>query len=310
MLGEMPAEDVMIQSTDSQSRYRAIVFQPAATRTASWTAPPLAVARPPKPQTRPAEEVVEFVSLVLSHCGTSQTHYRIEPQLRRIAACLRAIGADSVRDGLRIVKQDPARRSLAASALLIGVTSFFRDPPLWQFLRTKVMPDLFERRSRLDAWSVACSDGAELYSLAMLIREQRPDCQGSLIGTDCQPASVRKALAGRYTLEVAADIPQPLHSRYMTPAGPNHYQVCDDLRAMTMWRIEDAFDARTGQTFDIVLCRNLAIYLQPEASATLWKRLYAAIRPGGLLITGKAEKPDSLRMRRVGPCCFQTQELS
>jgi chemotaxis methyl-accepting protein methylase len=180
-------------------------------------------------------------------------------------------------------------------------------------LRTDVLPRLVARcrgRRRLRVWSAACSDGAELYSVAMLMREiggaGAAACY-DLLGTDCRPAAVAGAAAGIFEPDAVAGVPPELLSRYFNFDG-NRYRANQSLRAACRWRAADALgrDQIPPGPWDLVLCRNLAIYLQASATASLWSSLAAVLRPGGVLVLGKAERPLGVRgLRPVGPCLYE-----
>jgi chemotaxis methyl-accepting protein methylase len=132
-----------------------------------------------------------------------------------------------------------------------------------------------------------------------------PGCD--LLGTDCRPDAVARASAGLYEPAAVAGVPPELLSRYFTFDG-THYRVNESLRAACRWRAADALarEQIPPGPWDLVLCRNLVIYLQPWATASLWWSLAGALRPGGVLVLGKAERPLGTRgLRPVGSCLYE-----
>ena len=86
--------------------------------------------------------------------------------------------------------------------------------------------------------------------------------------------------------------------------------MCPALRLAARWRTADVLAGPVPGPWDLILCRNLAIYLQPDANARLWAGLESALRPGGFLVTGKAERPAgpaAARLRAAGPCVYRKQ---
>jgi chemotaxis methyl-accepting protein methylase len=129
--------------------------------------------------------------------------------------------------------------------------------------------------------------------------------RSELVGTDCRPDAVARAAAGAYDPQAVAAVPQALRERHFMRAGAQ-FHVCPALRRATAWRTGDVLAAAEPGEWDVVLCRNLSIYLRPEAAAPLWDRLAAALRPGGLLVVGKAERPAGGRgLSPVGPCLYR-----
>ena len=256
-----------------------------------------------------SEDEESFLCGLFNRVGLGLRHYKPETLYRRLPACLRALRASNVAHARFILQRNPHLAWRAVGAMIIGVTSFFRDGPVFESLRRHVLPRLLASGVRRDAagrriarplrvWSAGCSDGAELYSVAMLLDAcgalTRRRCE--LLGTDCRPEAVARAASGAFDPPAVRGLPQELTRRYFTFDGAQ-YRLDPALRDAARWRVADALDpaADTEGPWDLVLCRNLIIYLQPAAAASLWHTLQAALRPGGLLVLGKAERPLGVR---------------
>src|SRR5262249_62227868 len=103
--------------------------------------------------------------------GLAPRHYRTETLHRRLPACLRAVRARSLAHARRLLEDQPSLVATALGTLIIGVTSFFRDPGVFEQLRTQVLPGLLRGPGGLRVWCCGCSDGPEVYSLAVLLAE-------------------------------------------------------------------------------------------------------------------------------------------
>jgi chemotaxis protein methyltransferase CheR len=260
-----------------------------------------------------------------SLCGTwgiDAAHYRESILTRRQGACLRALGASSPADGIAALA-DAHRAERALGALMIGVTGFFRDPAV--FLTLGVLLPLLEHADRpLRVLSVGCSDGSELYSVAILLAERDLLGRAQLHGFDVRPAALDVARAGVYPAAAVATLPPECRERYFLPAHPGEQRhaalgsadlvrVADKLRDACTWTAADAFGMGLdvpfgGGEYDLVLCRNLVIYLKNDSAARLWQLCTDRLRPGGLLVTGKAERPPAVlrhRLRSVGACIYR-----
>lgn len=258
----------------------------------------------------------EFIEAVLCGAGPDASAYRPEGLRRRLAACLRAVRAPSLRKARQALQEDPSLRRAARSALLIGVTSFFRDPQVFSVLASRVIPELARQGGPIRAWSAGCSNGLELYSLAIVLAEFGLLGRCRLLGTDCRGDAVEQARAGRFEADALRAVHADWADKYFTPAG-GCFRVSDELRNTTEWRCEDLLHPSGGDAspraagaggaggFDLILCRNVAIYLKPAAADALWERLYAALRPGGVLVTGKAERPALAGLQPLAPCVFR-----
>lgn len=246
-----------------------------------------------------------FLREVLDLAGLDPLCYRLGPLLRRLPSCLRVLRAGSLKDARRRLQADPHAVPLALGALLIGTTSFFRDPAVFHDLERTVIPALLQRHPRPRVWSAACSEGGELHSVAMLLASHGALAPGHLLGTDFRAPAIEAATAGRYPAEVALGVPPDLAARFLVPDG-HSVGVATVIRQALYWEQRDVFhEEGMSSSWDLILCRNLAIYLAPSAVEALWKRLATALAPGGFLVVGKAEKPRLPGLERVASCIYR-----
>jgi chemotaxis methyl-accepting protein methylase len=186
--------------------------------------------------------------------------------------------------------------------MVIGVTSFVRDTEVFSCLRERVIPQL--PASATDVWCAGCSDGAELYSMAMLLADSGR-CEGYWLGTDCRQHAIDQARDALFNEDSIAAIEPGLRQRWLQRHG-QRYAVVPALTHRINWQVADVFDGPYVRSWDLILCRNLAIYLETSAGEQLWTLLTGALRPGGVLIVGKAEKPPrTLGLIQLGPCIYR-----
>jgi chemotaxis protein methyltransferase CheR len=249
-------------------------------------------------------EKSEFIPWVLRRAGLDPDGYRVRPILRRLPACLRALHADTETHAVQLIEKKPELLSVAVGSLLIGVTEFFRDPDVFQIIRTEVIPQLAACGRPLRVWSAGCSNGAELYSIAILLA-QAGLLEGSyLLGTDFRFDALELARSAVYDANQVKNIQLPDQCVYFTRAGKN-YRPIEQLRRNIQWRIADLVQGVEQGPWDLILWRNMAIYLTPETIEPIWRGLASALTPGGALIVGQAEKPPaSLSMVSLGRCIY------
>ena len=189
-----------------------------------------------------------------------------------------------------MLEHRPELLPAAVSSLLIGVTSFFRDESVFDTLRTAVLPKLASQGRPLRVWSAACAGGAELYSVAILLA-QAGMLEGSfLLGSDCRSDAVEQAQAAIYSSDDLKNVEPADRRRYFERAGAL-WRPTEPLRRQAHWRVTDLCRGVEAGPWDIILWRNMAIYLTPEAASTVWRGQAAALAPGGVLVVGKAERP-------------------
>jgi chemotaxis methyl-accepting protein methylase len=252
------------------------------------------------------DEEYWFLNWVLGESGLELVNYQLRTLRRRVPACLRAVRASSLSEARRVMAARPELRARALSTLVIGVTSFFRDAAVFRALREELLPPLLAGRAGVGAWCVGCSDGSELYSLAMLLDELGYEGRWHLLGTDCRGDAVRRAREGVYDGQGLRGLDEALLERYFVREAADQWRVKPELRSSVHWRKADALSVDEPGAWDVILCRNMGMYLVPEAAAGLWRRLEAALRPGGLLVLGKAERPNGARdLAAIGPCIYR-----
>lgn len=194
-----------------------------------------------------------------------------------------------------------------ARHLTIGETYFFRERPSFNALASHVLPLLIHHKRagdrRLRLWSAACSTGEEAWSLAMLVQQVLPDWRDwnvSILGSDLNPHSLRKAEAGIYGEWSFRDCPGDLRERFFSPMGDRRYRVRADLRDMVTFAelnlAQDAFPSLSNDTnaMDLVLCRNLLIYFTPTHARRLIGNLRQALVDDGWLIVSPSECSQAL----------------
>jgi chemotaxis methyl-accepting protein methylase len=229
------------------------------------------------------------------------------PLRRRVAACLRALDADSEADARSRVESSRDRADVALSTLLLGVTSFFRDAHVFDALRSRILPRL-AGRSAVRILSAGCASGAELYSVAMLLDEAGLLERATLVGIDCRRDAVASAGAAWFDAASVDVVPPAARARYFEPARGG-YRVVERLRRRMDWMVMDVTRALPPGPWDVVLCRNLLMYLQVNVADVTGRCLAAALAPGGALVLGKAERaPHSTALCPLGRSVYQSQD--
>ena len=213
--------------------------------------------------------------------------------------------------------------NLIMDAIATHETFFFRDKNPFEMLRYKLLSEHIDRAKqsaspglakKLSIWSAACSTGQESYSIAMVIKETIPDIASwniRIFGTDIGDSAVARASYAVYNrLEVERGLNPSQVSRHFVAEG-DKYKVRDEVRCMCSFRKYNLFHPFTGLgKFDIIFCRNVAIYFTPENRKGLFNRLADQLNPEGYLIIGSTESLFGIcdRFRRLeyhNSVCYQ-----
>lgn len=236
------------------------------------------------------------------HLDSTKT-YLIET---RLSSLVQELGFTSYRQLAELVSREPSSHAMVRliDAITTNETFFFRDIQPFELLRHKLLPDLYDQRVKRKAatgidpgpiriWSAASSTGQEVYSIAMILKEMLPalgNPQVRLLGTDISQAAIQQASAGRYNrFEVERGLAPELRSRYFV-AEPNGWRVRDELRALASFQHINLLKSFAGLgKWDIIFCRNVAIYFPMDDRKSLFTRLADALNPGGALLIGSTE---------------------
>jgi chemotaxis methyl-accepting protein methylase len=257
-----------------------------------------------------ADEIADdFVDWVIGRAGLDARLYRHRPLARRLPACLRTLKVHCVEDACTLLESRPSLLSAAVSSLLIGVTEFFRDPAVFESVRSEVLPNLAVRQRPLRIWSAACSTGEELYSLAILLAEAGLLARSFLLGTDCRIDAIAQARSALYATAAVRPLEPAIRDRYFESAGSS-WRPIKPLRRQVHWQVADLAEKIEEGPWDIILWRNLAIYLTKGPAASMWEQLAGGLAPHGFLIVGKAEWPPAAQsLLPVCPCVYRRSDF-
>ena len=245
--------------------------------------------------------------------------YKKPTVLRRIQRRMGLNRIMKVGEYAKLLRRNPAEVTSLSDDLLIHVTGFFRDPEAWESLRQHViMPLIASRESGapLRCWVAACSSGEEAYSLAILLQEECERANKILdikvFATDMAERTLANARNGLYPGGIEAEVSSARLERFFNKEDAV-YRVRPELRERVVFAPQNLLQDPPFSRLDIVSCRNLLIYLEPEMQHRVMNVLHFALRDGGALFLGTSETvPNGEQMfetidkkarvfRRIGP---------
>ncbi len=239
----------------------------------------------------------EIIALLRERTPHDFTGYKPGTLQRRIERrmALAATGTSDVDAYIGLLGSEPGELDLLANDILINVTRFFRDPEIFDLLAKTVVPDLVARRApdqTLRIWVAGCSTGEEAYSLVMLLLEHIGGLGVGIalqvFASDADPEAVALAREGYYPESITADISPGRLARFFSKERQG-YRVSPELRAAVIFACQDVLVDPPFSRLDLVSCRNLLIYLGPDAQARVIDLFHFALREGGILLLGNAE---------------------
>jgi two-component system, chemotaxis family, CheB/CheR fusion protein len=265
----------------------------------------------PSPPTD-AESFEGILQHVLLTRGFDFTTYKRASLMRRVVTRMRTVGVETFDGYLDYLQAHEEELEALFDAVLINVTSFFRDPEVWEYVGSHVLPALMEGQSAgspIRIWSAGCAAGQEAYSVAMLLAE-RVGIEGlrdrvRIHATDVDAEALTEARRAIYSARMVEDVPAPLLAKYFDSSRGSSLLNRELRRSVAFRRLDLLHDAPISRV-DFLLCRNTLMYFNPEAQARILARFACSLNPKGFLLLGRPEMlcshstvfaPDNLKHR-------------
>lgn len=244
-----------------------------------------------------------IVILLRDRSGNDFSLYKTSSLHRRVERRMAVHQIASIDEYARRLRGNNPELDLLFKELLIGVTSFFRDPEVWDYLTTETLPALlaqYPAGRALRAWVSACSTGEEAYSLAMAFKEAlaraKPPARFTLqiYATDLDPDAINSARRGLYPDNIAADVSDERLAQFFVPQTGGGWRVAREIREMVVFATQNLISDPPFTKLDVLTCRNLLIYFGPQLQKKVLPMFHYALVPGGILLLGSAETASQL----------------
>ncbi|HEY8696192.1 MAG TPA: chemotaxis protein CheB [Rhizomicrobium sp.] len=253
----------------------------------------------PLPKEAEAEQLLDrMLSLLRTRTGHDFTHYKRSTVWRRVSRRMQVAGKHRLEDYHEYLRETPEEAHALLADLLISVTTFFRDPPVFEALAKSVIPSLFENRDEADTirvWVPGCATGEEPYSIAILLLEEmarrdlHPEIQ--IFATDMDLQALAAAREGLYPMAIEADLSEERLKRFFT-RDHEHYRVKRELRDSVLFASHSLLKDPPFSRLDLISCRNLLIYLNRDLQEQVLATLHYSLNPNGFLLLGASETAD------------------
>jgi two-component system CheB/CheR fusion protein len=250
-----------------------------------------------------AEQQLQNILIQLRNgTGHDFKHYKRATVLRRIERRLQVTAQPDLGAYYDYMQAHPEETKALLGDMLIGVTNFFRDREAFEALERNVIPDLVKalqdflpHREEIRVWSAGCSTGEEAYSLAILMTEQlaldASTAKLQVFATDIDDRAIAFGRSGVYPEAIITDVPPPLMRQYFTLEN-HHYRVRKEVREKVLFAKHSLLLDPPFSQIDLILCRNLLIYLDRDVQREIMQMFHFALRPGGYLFLGSSESAD------------------
>ena len=221
--------------------------------------------------------------------GIDLENYKSQQMRRRLTAFIENSSAKDVVAYCHTIEQDESGLRKLCDFLTINVTEFFRDAWAFKDLQNTILPKLTENSDHLNIWSAGCSNGAEAYTIAMLLMDGHRKVSFRILGTDMDELSLAKAReGGPYREDILKNMPKNLIAKYFMVQGCD-YWVHKEVKEKAVFKKHNLLSDPFEKGFNLIVCRNVTIYFTEEAKEKLNQRFYESLRDNGVLFVGATE---------------------
>jgi len=238
------------------------------------------------------DTLTKIILMLRDHSGIDFSFYKENTIIRRLERRVSINRFNTLEEYLVFLSESSKEKDILYRELLIGVTRFFRDQEVFNSINEKVLPKLTYGKKAIRIWSAGCSTGEEVYSLAMLFSEyitkNKIDCEIKIFATDIDRDAVELAGQGLYPESIVADVDPVLLTKYFT-RKENGYQINDIIRKKVVFATHNLLKDPPFSKLDLIVCRNLFIYLKPEMQQRLLAMFYYSLNSDGFLVMGSSE---------------------
>ena len=245
-----------------------------------------------------ASDFRKIAALVHGQAGIVLTEGKANLVYSRLAKRLRAIGLRSFRDYCALIESEEgaAERIAMISAMTTNVTSFFREPHHFEYLKAHLSPLIAAARAgqAVRLWSAGCSSGEEPHSIALTLLEEMPDAgehDVRILATDIDPEMIIRGRAGTYSASALSGIPSSMRNRILPAAVGSQATFAPEVRKLIRFNELNLLAPWPMKVkFDVIFCRNVMIYFDEPTQDEIWRKFHAMLKPSGLLFIGHSER--------------------
>lgn len=246
-------------------------------------------------------DIAPIIELLNNSMGIDFTHYKPNTLYRRITRRMLLSKIEGIKEYTKLLQDNPKEAENLYQDILINVTSFFRNPEVFEALKVKVFPKIIQNRANNDPvriWSLGCSTGEETYSLAIAFTEYSESVglhiPLQLFATDLNSSCIDKARVGIYPKTIEHDVSPERLRRFFTEVDGS-YRITKSIRDLCIFSRHNVLTDPPFSRMDLISCRNLLIYMEPVLQQQIMSLFHYAIKPNGTLWLGGSETIGSHR---------------
>jgi two-component system, chemotaxis family, CheB/CheR fusion protein len=233
--------------------------------------------------------------IIRSRTGNDFSMYKPNTLIRRIERRMILHQISNIDHYIKFLQSEPDEVNKLNKDFLIGVTFFFRNCEIFDYIKSELLPDLFRNKSDEESfriWVPGCSTGEEAYSHAIIIREYLNEAnlnfRVQIFATDLDNDAIKKARTGLYSESISVDVSPERLGKFFTKTH-NFYKISDEIRSTVIFAPHNIITDPPFFHLDMLSCRNLLIYLNHEIQNHLMQVFHHSLKPEGVLFLGSSE---------------------
>lgn len=233
--------------------------------------------------------------------------YKQKQLQRRITTVMNKSGSKDLKEYAQAIKKDNEVKNAFLDYITINVTEFYRNPDVFEEFEELLVTEVAKKFSRLKIWSAACSNGAEAYSVAMILKKHNLLHKSTILGTDLDVKILEKAREGKYSETEVRNVSEDERLKYFTKKN-RHYYLSDEIKQLVRFKHHDLILDSYEKGYQVIICRNVTIYFDDQVKDKLYQKFSDALAVGGLFFIGSTEtihNPDQYGLRKVGSFIYE-----
>lgn len=251
--------------------------------------------------------MTQIEKIMLQKLGKDLGQFKKPFIIRRINTRMRSVGIKDSSEYAKLLESDFNEPALLFKSLSINVTEFNRDPFVWQYLASSIIPEIGKNNPSLKIWSAGCASGEEAYSLAILAKET-VGSKTNIIATDINAEAVVRAKKGQYSSANLKNLTPELVSKYFTKISDDLYQINDDIKQLVRFGHGDILSFQIDRV-DLISCRNVLIYYAKPAQEIIFKKFHNILTKDRYVVIGQDETMMGVEAAKLFACILPRERI-
>jgi chemotaxis protein methyltransferase CheR len=229
-----------------------------------------------------------FYDWVYKSYGLTLDAYKDAQMQRRIASVMRKAGARNLKEYSELIKNNDSIRNDFFDQVTINVTEFFRNKDKFEEFQQTLTEKIIPKFKNIKVWSAACSNGAEPYTVGMILHSKGVEKNSRIIASDIDVNILDKAKLGQYPDRDLKNLDSQLLTKYFSKDGSD-FTIKENIKKLVSFKRHDLINDKYEKDFHAIICRNVTIYFKNDVRNEIYHKFSEALVPGGIFFIGATE---------------------